>query len=403
MTARRAAIHTLGVFHSFELARALDERSMLSYVLSTFPWARLQREGVPLDRVMTWPWLATPSMLMHRYHCNPPALMRALDGMSTAGLRRKGAALLRQHEEVDTLIALAGAGRGSGSIVQKRGGRWICDRGSTHIRYAERVLAEEFKRWGVEHKPHNEAPAREELEEYDAADCITVPSHFAMRTFVQEGVDPQKLRVIPYGVRLDSFAPSPRPPASSLDGEFNVLFAGALCLRKGVPCLLQAFAALNHPRKRLRLAGLVQHDLKQILHRLPQEQVELLGHQPREALVRLMQQSHCMVLPSLEEGLALVQGQALACGCPVIATPNTGAEDLFTDGVEGMLVPPRDVPALTAAMQQMAENPQMQLQMREAALRRVQTLGGWARYGEQWHGLLQGTDGRTGHVPNSSA
>ena len=42
------------------------------------------------------------------------------------------------------------------------------------------------------------------------------------------------------------------------------------------------------------------------------------------------------------KGMALVQGQAMACGCPVIATTNTGAEDLFTDGVEGFIVPIRD-------------------------------------------------------------
>jgi glycosyltransferase involved in cell wall biosynthesis len=136
------------------------------------------------------------------------------------------------------------------------------------------------------------------------------------------------------------------------------------------------------------MAGFIQHDLRPVLDRLPKENVEFLSHQSQPELVTLMQQAHCLVLPSLEEGLALVQGQALACGCPVIATPNTGAEDLFTDGLEGMLVPPRDVPALTAAMQQVAENPQMQLQMREAALRRVQTLGGWSRYGELWEEFL---------------
>ena len=392
MNRRSVAIHTLGVFHSFELARALDQRDMLAYVLSPFPWARLKREGLPRSRVRNWPWLATPYMLLHRYEFNPPVLMRALEGMGTVGLRRRGASLLRQHAEVDTLIALAGAGRGPGQLIQTRGGRWICDRGSTHIRYAERVLAEEFARWGVDHKPHNEAPAREEVEEYEAADYITVPSHFAMRTFVQEGVAAEKLRVLPYGVRLENFRPAPQPPASSVDGDFKVLFAGALCLRKGVPYLLEAFAALKHPRKRLRMAGLMQHDLRQLLDRLPKENVEFLGHQSQAELVRLMQESHCMVLPSLEEGLALVQGQALACGCPIIATPNTGAEDLFTDGVEGMLVPPQSVEGLTEAMQRLAENPQMQLQMREAALQRVEALGGWARYGAQWAEFLESSE-----------
>jgi glycosyltransferase involved in cell wall biosynthesis len=132
----------------------------------------------------------------------------------------------------------------------------------------------------------------------------------------------------------------------------------------------------------------MQPDLRQIIDRLPQQNVELLGAIPQAELAQLMQQSDCLVLPSLEEGLALVLGQALASGCPVIATPNTGAEDLFTDGVEGMLVPPRDPAALTAAMQQLAKNSQLRLQMRDAAIKRVQSLGGWTRYGDQWEEFL---------------
>jgi alpha-maltose-1-phosphate synthase len=84
----------------------------------------------------------------------------------------------------------------------------------------------------------------------------------------------------------------------------------------------------------------------------------------------------------------LVQGQALACGCPVICSTNTGGEDLFTDGVEGFIVPIRDVGALTERMQQLADDPALQSRMSEAALRRVQSLGGWSDYGNQWETFL---------------
>ena len=91
-----------------------------------------------------------------------------------------------------------------------------------------------------------------------------------------------------------------------------------------------------------------------------------------------MSSSHALVLPSVEEGLALVQGQAMACGCPVIATDSTGAEDLFTDGVQGFIVPARDMTALTMRMQQLADDPRTPAQHEwPAALARVETLGGW--------------------------
>ena len=96
-----------------------------------------------------------------------------------------------------------------------------------------------------------------------------------------------------------------------------------------------------------------------------------------------------MVLPSIEEGLALVQGQAMACGCPVLSTTNTGAENLFSNGVEGFIVPIRDADSLNIRLQQLADDPALQRRMREAGLQRVLTMGGWQEYGDKWVSLLE--------------
>jgi starch synthase len=185
-------------------------------------------------------------------------------------------------------------------------------------------------------------------------------------------------------VQLANFQPVGEPVA----GEFHVLFAGGAGLRKGVPYLLEAFANLRHSRKTLRIAGYVRDNLRDVLYRLPQEQVEFLGPTPRERLVELMSRSDVLVLPSIEEGMALVQAEAMACGCPVIASTNTGADDLFTDGVEGFIVPIRDSGAILDRMQWMVDNPTLAREMRSAAMKRVQSLGGWSDYGDQWERLL---------------
>ena len=142
------------------------------------------------------------------------------------------------------------------------------------------------------------------------------------------GVPAEKLHVIPYGVRLDKFTPTEPPPSDS----FQILFAGQISLRKGIPYLLQAFARLRHPRKRLTLVGSLQDDIRPLLAVLPTANVTFTGSIPQPELARLMSRSHVLALASVEEGLALVQGQAMACGCPVVATAATGAEDLFTNG-----------------------------------------------------------------------
>lgn len=233
---------------------------------------------------------------------------------------------------------------------------------------------------------------------YDTADAITVPSSFVAASFVEEGVPQRKIHVIPYGVRLQRFARVGEPPKD----RFEVLFVGSVSLRKGVPYLLEGFARLRCAAKRLRVVGAVSPEIRPVLARLPQDGVEFLGPVAQERLPKLMSTSHCLVLASIEEGLALVQGQALACGCPVIATTNTGAEDLFTDGVEGFIVPVRRADLITVALQQLYDDPALQKAMSEAALRRVVDLGGWDSYGQRWEELLEGlteSGSATGDVP----
>jgi glycosyltransferase involved in cell wall biosynthesis len=89
------------------------------------------------------------------------------------------------------------------------------------------------------------------------------------------------------------------------------------------------------------------------------------------------------VLASIEEGLALVQAQAMACGLPIIATTNTGAEDLFTDGIEGFVVPIRDADAIAEKISILLTQPEVRERMSQAAISRVAALGGWEEYGKK--------------------
>jgi glycosyltransferase involved in cell wall biosynthesis len=130
-------------------------------------------------------------------------------------------------------------------------------------------------------------------------------------------------------------------------------------------------------------------ELRRILPQLPQDDVEFVPHLPQDRLATIMSSSHVMVLPSVEEGLALVQAQAMACGCPLISSTNTGGEDLFTDGVEGFVVPIRSPEAIAARLQQLADDPALRQRMSEAALARVRQIGGWHQYGEAWAKLLR--------------
>jgi starch synthase len=381
------ALAVFGVYHHFELAHQLHRKGHLQKIYSTWPWTRLKREGISRSLVSTFPLIHTTDYLLNRSRLYPAAISSKMNSWNTLAFDRWTNKLIAP---CDAFIAISGAGLMTGHKVQSNGGKFICDRGSSHQRYQEKIVAEEYRRWNVPqplNKPH--IAIREE-KIYALADAITVPSTVAQRSFVAMGTPQEKVHVVPYGVRLDQFTRTEDPPQNS----FEVLFAGQISLRKGVPYLLQAFARLKHPNKRLTIVGAIQDDMRQLLSTLPTDNVVFTGSVTQAQLAKKMSASHLLVLPSVEEGLALVQGQAMACGCPVLATTATGAEDLFTDGKEGFIVPDRDVDALVERMQQLADDPALQLRLSEAALLRVKSLGGWDQYGEIWDRLLHQLTGK---------
>jgi glycosyltransferase involved in cell wall biosynthesis len=89
------------------------------------------------------------------------------------------------------------------------------------------------------------------------------------------------------------------------------------------------------------------------------------------------------VLPSIEEGLAYVQAEAMACGLPVVATTNTGAPDLFSDGVEGYIVAIRDADAIREKVLSLYRQPELLDEMSRAALKRARNMAGWDEYGKR--------------------
>jgi starch synthase len=372
----------VGAFWHFDLAREMERRGHLKCIYSTFPWARLRREAVSREKVRTFPWIHTPQFVLTSHGLIPPSLNRQI---TWATRRTFDAWVARTLPRCDAFIAISGSGLRAGRKAQAMGARYFCDRGSSHIRYQDGIMREEYAIWGTEIGivADPRMIAREEAE-YERADAVTVPSEFVRRSFLEMGVPADKVQKIPYGVWLERFRRTGEPPAD----RFEVLFVGGVSLRKGVPYLLQAFAKLRHSHKRLRIVGAMNPELQALLPKLPLEDVEFLGALPQSQLAAIMSSSHVMVLPSIEEGLALVQGQALACGCPLISSYNTGGEDLFSDGVEGFLVPIRSPEAITEKLQLLADDPALQQRMSEAALRRVRQIGGWKEYGDAWVRLL---------------
>ena len=152
--------------------------------------------------------------------------------------------------------------------------------------------------------------------------------------------------------------------APAADHPLRLIFAGQVSVRKGVPYLLDAWCALGWRDAELWLIGGVTSDMAAIRSRWSGlEGVSFLGHST--ALGELMAQGDLFVFPSIEEGSALVTYEAMACGLPVVTTPNAGS--VARDGAEGYIVPIRDVDALCDRLQHLRANPALRAEMAHSA------------------------------------
>ena len=284
----------------------------------------------------------------------------------------------------DVFHSLEGTGPRAGRLMKENGKLWICDRGSSHILFQRELLVEEHKHWHVPPPQFSSDRLDRCVAEYEEAHAITVPSQFSKNSFLQFGVAAERVFVCPYGVNLSEFKPGKKN-----DEVFRVIHVGQISIRKGIGYLLQAMEPLVKKGKcELWLVGEIDRSVQTLLDKF-KGAFEYKGVSPRKDLWKLYSQASVLVLASVEEGLALVQAQALACGVPIIATTNTGAEDLFSDGVEGFIIPIRSPEAIREKVEWMLEMRELRDQMAQAALERVSYLGGWNRYGESVEAVYQ--------------
>jgi glycosyltransferase involved in cell wall biosynthesis len=195
------------------------------------------------------------------------------------------------------------------------------------------------------------------VEDCDAADAILVNSDFVRNSFIAKGVDPARVHTIYLGVD-DSFLQAipavERAPAA--DRPLRLLFAASLCdIRKGTRDLLEACRRLRGLPWELRIAGSIPADIRRdFADVLASPAVSTVGVLARKELAREMAGADVFVCPSLAEGSARVIFEAMACGCYIITTPNSGS--IVESAVHGELVAPGDPEAIAAAIRQLVQD-----------------------------------------------
>src|SRR5438876_8001023 len=186
--------------------------------------------------------------------------------------------------------------------------------------------------------------------ELELAELVICPSQFVLESLPANAHAQKKCLFVPFGSPVvDLTGEKPRKLSA-----LRVLFAGALTQRKGLADLFAAMKLINSREIQLVVMG----SLLQPLAWYGQQFADFVYEPPRphEDFLRLMQSCDVFVLPSIVEGRALVQQEAMACGLPLIVTRNAGGEDLIIEGQTGFLVPAGCPAAIAEKMEWFLEN-----------------------------------------------
>lgn len=241
---------------------------------------------------------------------------------------------------------------------------WCHDRGIKCIlnqmdpnRVEVEMVREEEKRWPGWSMQSLEVPdeyfSRRERE-WALADRVMINSDFCGQALVKQGVPPEKLAVVPL-----CFEPEKEEPKNNQrngqkgKARLRILFLGQVILRKGIQYLIEAARLLENEPVQFDIVGPVGISPAAVAT-APKNMI-FHGRATRDQTANWYRQSDVFVLPTLSDGFAITQLEAMSYGLPVVATPCCGS--VVSDGVDGFIVPSCNADALAKTIQRYLAEP----------------------------------------------
>lgn len=220
------------------------------------------------------------------------------------------------------------------------------------------LVREEEKRWPgwqltTANTPEEYFERRQR--EWALADRVVVNSDFCRRALIRQGVAPEKLFVMPLCYERSGKNQPPKTRGSGPGQSLRVLFLGQVILRKGIQYLMEAARKLEGEKIHFDIVGPVGISAKAVAS--APGNLSFHGRATRDQVASWYGQADLFVLPTLSDGFAITQLEAMAHGLPVITTPCCG--EVVTDGVDGFIVPPSEAGELARTFQRYLAQPDL--------------------------------------------
>jgi len=245
----------------------------------------------------------------------------------------------------------------------------ILERCNAHTEFAYKVVQDECDKLGIvmpkghEHE-FNPRILANEIKEFNACDFLLSPSEFVSRTFTDRGFNPDRLLRFQYG--FDPATCFPRHDTPRERPGLTALFAAGCAPRKGLHLALRAWLGSTASKTgTLLVAGEFIPGYAECLSKeLAHPSIRLIGF--RKDLPEIMRSADIFVLPSIEEGSALVTYDARACGCVLVVSDATGA--VCSHAVDALVHPAGEVSVLTEHISKLNDDRKLLADLRAKSL-----------------------------------
>ena len=298
---KRINVVSHGRFHMLDLARELEINGFDVKFYSFVPPSFCEKYHLPRKCYVPIIYLIAPILIVARRFPIFDKVRNIVQDIVTCLIMRK----------CDVLICMTGF-KYVAMLARKRGAVVIFERGSKHIIEQQRILS------SIPNNLNQNIPSfniRRNLWAYSFADYISIASLHVARSFYIHNYPKEKLFINPYGVDLSMFHPD-----FNAKKEYDVIMVGGWSYRKGCDLIVEALRESG--LKFLHVGGIVDLEfpnLPNFTHVDAVDQSKLVGYYNKAKIA---------LLPSREEGLAMVQAQAIACNLPLVGSVDSGAEDL---------------------------------------------------------------------------
>jgi glycosyltransferase involved in cell wall biosynthesis len=228
--------------------------------------------------------------------------------------------------------------------------------------------------------PGRAVRAARDLRRYRRADAVVVPSGFLRALLVRAGIPARVLHVVEPG--CDPFAVRPSR-GDRLSGDVRFICVANLSAHKRPLDVVEAFARLGGLDASLTLigAGVDPRLAERVRMRLEQPDVagraRWLGPLAPADLPAELATADVFVLPALDESYGMAVAEAMRAGLPAIVARSGNLPNLVRDGVDGLVVAPRDVRALAGAMRALGPDRELRDAMARAASRAAERFPTW--------------------------